>query len=272
MTGAPPQPLVLDGQRFAAIEVGLNEHILTVSLNRPGAKNALNQAMINELIYAFDYAKQERGVRVVVLAAAGDVFCAGGDLRAMSEAASGEPVSTFPHMGESDDMVLRLHHLDKPVIAKIQGPVLAGALLMVCNATHAIAADRAFFSAPEILRGLWPFQVMAGLFQVMPRRAALDFIMRGYRMSAPEAAKLGLINEMVPAAELDARVATLAAELAGLAPGTMHMGLAAYRAQSAMPFDEALPFLKRQFFECLASDDAKEGIAAFFEKRTPQWK
>lgn len=266
--------LSLQGLHFETLLVDYRNHIFTLTLNRPAKKNALNSVMINELNYALDYAKQERDIRVVVIAAAGDVFCAGGDLKAMSGQGS-DSQSTVPLVDDKPDgseaMVLRLYQLDKPVIANIQGSVFAGALLIVCNATHAIAADHAQFSAPEIKRGLWPFQVMAGLFHVMPQRDGLDFIMRGEPINSAAAVRTGLINEALPAAELDSRVATLAQELAALAPNTMNMGLRCYRAQRAMNFEAALPYLKTQFLECVQTPDAQEGIKAFFEKRKPQF-
>ena len=265
------EKLALDNLTFAAVELEVEDHILTITLNRPGRKNAINVDMTNELIYALDYAKQERRIRAVIIAAKGDVFCAGGDLRSMSGNPDDGPVSNVPKRGETDDISLRIRHLDKPVIAKIQGAVLAGALLLVCNSTHAIAADHAKFSAPEIKRGIWPFMVMAGLFRVMPKRAGLDFIMRGYSISAEKAAQWGLINEAVPADDLDQKVGSLASELASLAPSTMQMGLAAYNAQEDMDFDAALPFLRTQIDACIKSPDAREGITAFLEKRSPNW-
>lgn len=262
--------LSLDGLTFAATEWDEADNVLTITLNRPKRKNAINAEMTNELVYLLDYAKQERSIRTVIIAANGDVFCAGGDLRAMSGNAEGV-ASNVPKRGESDDISLRIRHLGMPVIAKIQGAVLAGALLMVTNATHAIAADHVKFSAPEILRGIWPFMVMGGLFRVMPKRAGLDFIMRGQPMSAVKAAETGLINEVVPASELDERVASLAKEFTNLAPSSLAMGLAAYNAQEDMSFDEALPYLRTQIDACLRSADAKEGITAFLEKREPNW-
>ncbi len=264
------EKLSLEGLTFAATEVSVDGYVMTITLNRPERKNAINVDMTNELIYALDYARQERAIRVVVLAANGDIFCAGGDLRAMSGNPDG-PQSNVPKRGSSDDISLRIRHLNKPVIAKIQGSVLAGALLMVCNATHAIAADHAKFSAPEIKRGIWPFMVMGGLFRVMPKRVGLDFIMRGNPISAEEAARYGLINEAVPSENLEEVVTNLAQELASLAPGTMMMGLAAYNAQDDMSFDEALPYLRAQIDACVKSADAKEGITAFLEKREPKW-
>ncbi|MFT6559751.1 enoyl-CoA hydratase/isomerase family protein [Sneathiella sp.] len=265
------EKLDLEGLTFATLKLNKTGHVFTITLNRPKAKNAINPVMSAELLYALDYAKQERAIRVVILAAEGDVFCAGGDLRSMSGTASTEPASNVPKRGETDDISLRLRHLNKPVIAKIQGPVLAGALLLVCNSTHAYAAEHAHFSAPEIKRGIWPFMVMAGLFRVMNKRQGLDFIMRGERMTALAAAQHGLINQVVPTDQLDDHVAKVANDLASLAPQTMQLGLAAYHEQEDMDFDPALPMLKKKLEQCLKSADAKEGITAFLEKRTPNW-
>jgi enoyl-CoA hydratase/carnithine racemase len=265
------ESLSLEGLTFTATEVDVSGNVMTLTLNRPSRKNAINSDMTNELIYALDYAAQERSIRVVVIAANGDTFCAGGDLRSMSGKPEEGPVSNVPKRGTSDDISLRIRNLCKPVICKIQGSVLAGALLMVCNSTHAIAADHAKFSAPEIKRGIWPFMVMGGLFRVMPKRVGLDFIMRGEAMSAVEATQHGLINGAVPADDLDRKVEVLANDLANLAPGSMQMGLAAYNNQDDMSFDEALPYLRTQIDACLKSPDAKEGITAFLEKRAPNW-
>ena len=257
--------LSLEGLDFQATKLNIANNILTITLNRPEKKNALNNVMMNELNYALAYAKQERSIRVVVIAAEGDIFCAGADLtRAKSE-------SNVPKIKDMDDISLSLRHLYKPVICKIQGSVLAGALLIVTNATHAIAVKDAKFSAPEIHRGLWPFMVMAGLFRVMPKRAGLDFIMRGQPIDSKEAENWGLINKSVDAKNLDETVNILAEELANLAPETMQFGLEAYEKQDSKSFNEALPYLQEQIAKCFESKDAKEGITAFLEKRKPKW-
>ena len=142
---------------------------------------------------------------------------------------------------------------------------------MVTNCTHAIAVEDAKFSAPEILRGVWPHMVMAGLFRVMPKRAALDFCMRGQAIDATKAEEWGLINQSVPNNKLDEVVVNLASDLANLAPGTMQFGLEAYVKQDDLNFDEALPYLAKKSAETFAGPDAKEGIAAFLEKREPNW-
>ena len=260
------EKLSLQGLDFQATKIDISNNILTITLNRPEKKNALNNVMMNELNYALAYAKQEREIRVVVIGAEGDVFCAGADLRRAKEE------SNVPKLDDADDISFSLRRLHKPVICKIQGSVLAGALLIVSNSIHAVAVKEATFSAPEIHRGLWPFMVMAGLFRVMPKRAGLDFIMRGQPINATKAEQWGLINQSVAASDLEKTVADLASELASLAPETMQLGLAAYEKQDALAFDEALPYLKEQIAECFQGEDAKEGIAAFLEKRKPNWK
>ena len=259
------EKLSLEGLDFQATKLDIANNIMTITLNRPEKKNALNNVMLNELNYSLAYAKQERSIRVVVIAAEGDVFCAGADLsRTESE-------SNVPKIEGVDDISLSLRHLYKPVICKIQGPVLAGALLIITNATHAIAVKDAKFSAPEIHRGLWPFMVMAGLFRVMPKRAGLDFIMRGQPIDSKKAENWGLINKSVDKKDLDKNVNALAEELANLAPETMQFGLEAYEKQDSKSFDEALPYLQKQIAKCFEGKDAKEGIAAFLEKRKPKW-
>ena len=257
--------LSMEGLEFQATKIKIENNILTITLNRPEKKNALNNVMMNEICYALSYAKQERDIRVVIIGAEGDVFCAGADLRRE------QSESNVPKIEGSDDISLLIRHLYKPVICQIQGSVHAGALLMVTNCTHAIAVEGAKFSAPEILRGVWPHMVMAGLFRVMPKRAGLDFCMRGQAIDANKAKEWGLINESVPADELESAVNELAKDLANLAPGTMQFGLEAYVNQDAMDFDDALPYLAKKSAETFAGPDAQEGIAAFLEKREPNW-
>ena len=259
------EKLSLKGLQFSATEINIKNNIMEITLNRPEKKNALNSVMMNEINYALAYAKQEDTIRVVVFAAKGDIFCAGADL------SNSKSESNVPKLENADDISLSLRHLFKPVISKIQGSVLAGALLIVCNSTHAIAVREATFSAPEIHRGLWPFMVMAGLFRVMPKRAGLDFIMRGKPIDSKKAEEWGLINECVKKEELNEKVDKLANELASLAPETMKFGLEAYEKQDSKSFDDALPYLKEQIAKCFEGKDAKEGIAAFLEKRKPNW-
>ena len=260
-----PNDYVLD-----ATDITVNKNILTLTLDRPEKKNAINDCMSNEIIYALKYANQNDSVRVVVIQANGDTFCAGADLKEMSGGAT-ESQSTVPKLGDVEDISLLIRNLNTPVICKIQGNVFAGALMIVTNSTHAVANDQAIFAAPEIKRGIWPFMVMGGLFRVMPKRQGLDFIMRGEPIDAKTAQQYGLINQAIPLDTLDEAINKLAQSFTQLPPNTMKMGLKAFNEQDHMAFDEALPYLREQLKECLKSEDAKEGITAFFEKRQPRW-
>ena len=124
--------LSMEGLEFQATKIKIENNILTITLNRPEKKNALNNVMMNEICYALSYAKQERDIRVVIIGAEGDVFCAGADLRRE------QSESNVPKIEGSDDISLLIRHLYKPVICQIQGSVHAGALLMVTNCTHAL--------------------------------------------------------------------------------------------------------------------------------------
>ena len=260
-----PNDYVLD-----ATDITVNKNILTLTLDRPEKKNAINDCMSNEIIYALKCDNQNDSVRVVVIQANGDTFCAGADLKEMSGGAT-ESQSTVPKLGDVEDISLLIRNLNKPVICKIQGNVFAGALMIVTNSTHAVANDQAIFAAPEIKRGIWPFMVMGGLFRVMPKRQGLDFIMRGEPIDAKTAQQYGLINQAIPLDTLDEAINKLAQSFTQLPPNTMKMGLKAFNEQDHMAFDEALPYLREQLKECLKSEDAKEGITAFFEKRQPRW-
>jgi len=263
--------LSLNGLVFEAVEWMVSDHVMTLTLNRPNSKNAINIVMANELIYCLDYAKQERDIRVVVVTAKGSVFCAGGDLKMMTGGGK-DTKSTVPSRGDATDISRCIRDLYKPVIIKAQGHVIAGALMLICSATHVVAADEVTFSAPEIKRGLWPYMVMASLFRVMPRRVGLDFIMRGFKINAEQAKTWGLVSEVVPLIELDEAVAQLSLELASLAPGTMQLGLEAFYHQEDQTVKEALPYLQQMLAKTIASPDAQEGISAFLQKREPKWR
>ena len=250
--------LSLDGLNFETICLEVDRKILTITLNRPEKKNAMNNVMMDELNYALTYAKQEDAIRVVIIAANGDIFCAGADL------SRSESVSNVPKLPNADDISLSLRHLYKPVICKIQGSVLAGALLIVTNSTHAIAVEDATFSAPDINNSKDVKYLNLEVYEEMAFKELS-------KIENNAAKKWGLINEHVDKINLDKRVQALATELASLAPETMKFGLEAYEKQDSQDFNDALPYLKEQIAKCFEGRDAKEGIAAFLEKRKPNW-
>ncbi|MBL4606587.1 MAG: enoyl-CoA hydratase/isomerase family protein [Pseudomonadales bacterium] len=256
---------------FLHTRVEYRAHTLTITLNRPEKRHAIDRIMANELVYCLDLARQNNEVRVVVIRSEGAVFCAGADLMDFSNK-NFAPTTGIPYIGELNDLPIKMRAACKPIIVSVQGVAMAGSLLMICNATHVIASDEAKFSAPEVKRGLWPFMVMAGLMRVMPRRPALDFMMRAYPLDATSAEQQGLVTQVVQSDELALETDNLAAELAQVAPAAIRFGLEAFYQQESLDFDEAIPYLKEMLDKTLKTEDAKEGIAAFKEKRQPVWK
>jgi enoyl-CoA hydratase/carnithine racemase len=244
-------------------------NVATITLNRPRRKNALDPSLINELLWALDDARDDPAVRVVVLTGSGTVFCAGADLSQMSEQESTPHLAT---KGDLSDLLLRFPKLHKPVIAKVSGAALGGGLGLVASCHFAIAGHGAKLGTPEILRGIFPMQIMAVLDRLMPRRQLLSMMLLGSTLDAQSALDAGLLTQVVPDAELDAATEALANELASRSPTAMRMGLDAYGAQSGAPLEQALPFLRGQLMNLLATEDAMEGLSAFLEKRPPVWR
>lgn len=252
---------------YGAIAVALDGHVATITLNNPDRKNALSPRMVNELLYALDDARDDANVRVVVLTGAGESFCAGGDLKQM--AGDGPELE---RRGDFDDLLLRFTGLGKPLVAAVRGYAMGGGVGLVAAADFAIAADDALFGTPEIKRGLFPMMIMAQLQRVMPRRALMNMMLLGDKLSAQDALAVGILSHVVPAAELDAKVSEVVSKLAAQSPTAMRMGLAAFHHQADRPIQEAVPYLRDQLYALLKTEDAKEGLMAFFQKRAPVWK
>lgn len=257
--------------KFAHLLLEEKDHLLTLTLNRPEKKNALNPVLFNELAFALSYAAWSRSVWGVVIAANGDVFCAGADLKAFA-GANEETVSTVPNAAKEVAIGDVFNALHKPCIAKVHAPVYAGGFLIVCGCTHVIASDNATFSLPEVKRGLFPFQVMQSLLQIMPARAVLDLCMRARTLTAADAEKTGLVSKAVAADKLDAEVQALVNEIFQYSPSAIRLGLEAYDNLKSIPAAEAHRYLKQMLGECIQTEDAAEGMAAFIEKRKPVWK
>ncbi len=225
--------------------------------------------MLTELAFALAYAHYKSDVWLVVLAAEGDTFCAGMDLKSLSQG-DGEnttvPAPTGPvRLGE---LMTELH---KPCIARVQGPVYAGGFLLVGGSTYVVASEVATFSLPEVKRGLFPFQVLAVLLEIMSARTALDLCLRAQTLTANDAKAVGLVTHVVPVGELDNAVADLVAELKRYSPTAMQFGLRAFQQLKSLPSSEQQAFLYEQFQQLQQTPDAKEGMAAFLEKRLPKW-
>lgn len=243
--------------------------VVRITINRPDRRNALSPKAVAELRAAFNDAKLDHQARVVVLTGAGKTFCAGADLQSFR----GEPPESDPDLeqGRIADLILEMTQLGKPTIARVNGHALAGGFGLVAACDLAIATDDAQFGLPEVNIGLFPMVIMAVVFRNLPRKAGMELMLTGRRIGAAEAARLGLINRHVAADRLDAEVDALAADLAKKAPTAMKLGLEAFSRMQDMSFPAAIVYLQNQLAVLSTTDDVREGVAAFFEKREPRF-
>jgi len=241
---------------------------LTLTLNRPERRNAIGAPMVNELLYALEDAHAAPEVHCIVLTGAGKAFCAGADFSQMT---GGADEATLPPKGSYEDLLRALLRATKPVIARVNGHAMGGGLGLVASCHFAVASLDAKLGTPEINVGLFPFMIYAVLERVMPRRKLLQMMLTGQRLTAEEAAQAGLVNEAVAPEELDASIEALTTLLASKSPLTLRLGLEALRDTQDMTLDEKLPVLQTRLMQALATDDAREGLMAFLEKRKPEW-
>jgi enoyl-CoA hydratase len=240
-----------------------------VTIDRPKARNALSPAVVQGLMDAIARAEADAQARVVVLTGAGEkVFCAGGDLGQLGD---GGFLATHEGRRSYATLLTRLQGCRKPTVARVNGHALAGGLGLVLACDLAVAAESAEFGTPEIDVGLFPMMMMALLQRHVGRKRALELVMTGDRLPAQQALGLGLINRVVPAAELDAAVGALAEKLAGKSQAVMALGKRAFFTAEDLPLPAALELLASQLSLNVMADDAAEGVTAFLEKRPPKW-
>jgi enoyl-CoA hydratase len=243
--------------------------VAMVTINRPEIRNALSHEVVVELRAALQEAKRDAAVRVVVLTGAGSIFCAGADLNSFR---SEQPeLDRQLQRRQLAELFLDMTRLGKPTLARINGHALAGGFGLVAACDLAIASSEAQFGMPEVNVGLFPMMIMAIVFRNLPRKAAMELMLTGKRIDAAEAVRLGLINRQVSGERLDAEVETLASELARKSPIGMKLGLEAFYTMEDMSFPAAMAYLQDQLALLSLSDDLKEGVNAFFEKREPRF-
>jgi enoyl-CoA hydratase/carnithine racemase len=244
--------------------------VATIALDSPENRNALSNEVLGELIEAFERARDDEGVRCVVLASTHEkVFSAGGNL----DQFAAEVPLVHKHFGTErfSRLFQLIGQLGKPVICAARGHVLAGALGLALACDLIVASDKASFGTPEINVGLFPFMIMALIYRNVPRKKTNEMLLLGERISAEEAREAGIVNRVVAADEFDDAVRDWAAQLAGKSPVMMKLGKDAMYRSMDLPFDEALDHLRSQLTVAFSTEDVQEGVTAFFEKREPHW-
>ena len=227
--------------------------------------------MRRDLRSALAWCKAEKGARVVVLTGAGDkAFCAGADLGGF--AAEATPLKRHQASHDFVDLFLEMQELGKPIVGRINGHALAGGLGLACSCDILVSIDTATFGTPEINVGIWPMMIQAILSRNIPRKVLLEMEMLGDRWTAIQLQSLGVINRVVAHDQLDPTVNEIAKQLARKSPIAMRLGRDSFYRQEDMDFRAALHYLHGQFLLVSQTEDSKEGIKAFFEKREPDFK
>ncbi len=255
-------------REYGMIEVTHQNGVATLELNNPARRNAIGPRMINELLYALEDAAEDEEVRSIVITGAGKAFCAGGDLAQMT---GGTDAPELPPKGDYADLLLAMVGSPKPIIARVNGHAMGGGLGLVAASHFAIGQVGAKLGTPEINLGLFPMMIMAVLRRVMTHRRLTEMMLLGLRLSTAEAVQTGILNRAVPAEELDQAVAEITDQISNKSPVTVKLGLEAMAAQDDLDLESALPLLRERLAACLATDDAREGLMAFLEKREPVW-
>jgi enoyl-CoA hydratase len=242
-------------------------------LDRPAQRNALTGELMAALSAAFSSADANAEVRAICLTGAGDkAFCSGMDLAAAGGAVEAGPLAAHEARRAYAALLAQLPRLGKPVVAAVNGAVLGGGMGLLAACDLAIAADDARFGTPEVDVGLFPYMALAPLARCIGRRAALELALTARRIDAGEARAIGLINRAVPRAELAQRAQELLELLAEKSPSALRLGRRAFYATQDLPYEEQLEALCAQLSINALSEDTAEGVAAFLQKRKPEFK
>jgi enoyl-CoA hydratase/carnithine racemase len=251
------------------LELAIVDGVAILTLNRPAQRNALSLELMGALIGCLQEIEANRGIGAVILAAAGPAFCAGHDLREMTGRAEADYQEIFRVCTE---LMRKIQALPQPMIAEVQGMATAAGCQLAATCDLAIASEGATFATPGVRIGLFCSTPMVAVSRAVGRKRALQMLLTGDPIDARTAADWGLINSVVPAAELRAATLALARRIAQASTHTLAIGKHAFYRQCDMTQSDAYVFTQQVMTSNAQTADAQEGICAFLEKRKPGWK
>jgi enoyl-CoA hydratase/carnithine racemase len=244
---------------------------LVVTIDREDKRNALNDDVAAGIIAALRHAESDPACRAVVLTGAGDkAFCAGGDLRATT---GGTPFEFNPS-DPRNFVVALLRAMEAcrlPIVARVNGHALAGGLGLLCACDLAVSTDQALFGTPEAGIGIFPMMILPHMRRVLPPRKLLEMCITAEKFSAADALGMGLVNYVVPKAQLDEKLDWLLARIVDKSPTAVRLGKMGFHAMADMELDQALEYAQLMLALMTQTKDAAEGITAFREKRKAAW-
>ncbi len=242
--------------------------IAVVTLNRPQRRNALSLDLMRELIRCLDEIAADRDLRAVILAAAGKVFCSGHDLSEMT----GRDINEYRNIFDvCTELMQKIQSIPQPVIAEVQGIATAAGCQLVATCDLAVASDQAAFATPGVKIGLFCTTPMVALSRAIGRKRAFEMLVTGEMVDAETAADWGLVNRVVPAAELTTETRNLASRIAAASSLVIALGKQAYYTQIDLDQPKAYAYAKEVMSMNALANDAQEGMSAFLEKRAPCW-
>jgi enoyl-CoA hydratase/carnithine racemase len=254
--------------RYQTISFEIDGPLAIVTLNRPERRNALSLELMSELIACLKEIGNNRELRVVILRAAGKVFCSGHDLGEMV----GRDINEYRQVFDvCTELMTRVQSIPQPVIAEVQGIATAAGCQLVATCDLAIASDQAAFATPGVKIGLFCTTPMVALTRAVGRKRALQMLLTGEMIDAARAADWGLINAAVPAEELSQQTRILAGRIAEASSLTVALGKEAFYTQVDLDQPKAYAYAKEVMSMNSLAADAQEGISAFLQKRRACW-
>ena len=249
----------------------VGDRVATITLNRAERRNAVGPRMLRELLALLGEAKRDPAVHVVLLTGAGDkAFSAGADLSEMS--ADATETRRHQERGLFVELFLAMQGLGKPIVGCINGHALAGGFGIALSCDLLVAAETAQFGTPEVRVGLWPMMIMSIVVRNLGPKRALELFMTGERIDARTAQQWGFVNRVAPPDEVRAQARELALQLTRWSPLVMQLGRDAFSGIDGHDVEAALRYLQAQLTVVSLSDDFREGITAFLQKREPRFE
>lgn len=245
----------------------VNDHVAYFTINREKQRNAITPEAVTLFMKYLDRAQSDEKVRAILITGAGEkAFCTGAQL---GDGMSAEGKKVFNDYAQ---LLKRIVAFPKPTVARVKGYCLAGGIGFMLACDIVIASDNSKFGTPEVNVGLWPMMIGALIFRNVPMKKAMEMIMLGERISASDALSMGLITRVVPADKLEDEVDAVLKNIITKSPIGIRIGKEAFHAARGMQLEEALDFLSLKLVEVAGTEDAREGITAFIEKRPPSFK
>ena len=248
----------------------IKDNIARITLNQPEKRNPLSRLTMSEVLNALKKSKSDDEARVIVITGAGEkAFCAGANLTEFTGNSIMESRELF---GLYAEVCLAFTSLGKPSIAAVKGLALAGGCGLALYPDLTIATKNAKFGVPEINVGVWPMMVSASMLRAVGRKKTLELMCLGEIIDAQEALSIGLINRVVADDQLEDTVNKIAGQLISKSSAVLKLGIESFNTMSDMEYSKAVMFLREMVTQLMNTEDTKEGVTAFMEKRKPVWK